>query len=70
MKKYHYYAKITLSPKCEDFEIFRYFRHRLACLGHTRPDILAPVNTLSQTTAATFELKHLNWVNSVVRRVK
>ncbi|MEM7190212.1 MAG: reverse transcriptase domain-containing protein, partial [Pseudomonadota bacterium] len=51
------------------FESFRRMRHKLAWLSNTRPDILAGVNILSQTTDASFKPQCISTINKIVRLV-
>lgn len=70
MHQRNYARKINALQKFSDLESFRSFRHRLALLRHTRPDIMAPVNMLLQVTSKTFTAKHISLVNGAVKRVK
>lgn len=45
-------------------------RHRLAWIGHTRSDVLEPVNILSQVTEKTFGPHHVKLINGIIQRVK
>lgn len=44
--------------------------HKLAWLGHTRLDLVSPINILSQITAETFDSKHIFLTNRFVDRAR
>lgn len=45
-----YTTKVEIHHPCADYDTFRLLRHNLEWLAHTLPDIVAPVNILSQVT--------------------
>lgn len=65
-----YAEKIERLDACADYEAFRSLSHKLAWLGHTSPDIVSPVNILSQVTAERFQGLHFKLTKYVVNRVK
>lgn len=65
------YAKGLIPlPTCSDFDSFRSLRHKLAWIGHMRPNFVAPVNILSQVTDKRFDAQHIRLINSFAKRVK
>lgn len=68
--KYMYAAKISPLPTCSNDDAFRSLRHNMAWIGHTRQEIVAPVNILSQPIDRTFEARHIRLINGLVRRVR
>ena len=62
--------KIELLNKDDRFEEFRRSRHRLAWITHTRPEILAGVNILSQITQDTFTNEHIKTTNMLTKHLK
>lgn len=65
-----YASKLNPLETFSGFEAFRSLRHKMAWLGHTRPDVISPVHILSQVTPKTFEAKHIRIINGVMKRVK
>lgn len=63
-----YANKISMLPTCADYEEFRSLRQKLAWLGHTIQDLIAPVNILSQVTAKTFDISQVRLEIAIVRR--
>lgn len=43
-----YIMKIENIPRCAEFKFFLSMHHKLSWLGQTGPDLIAPVNILSQ----------------------
>lgn len=70
MHQSRYVEQVEHLPPSAIFDQFRSLRHKLAWLGHTRPDLLAPVNILSQVTASSFVPKHIKLINSIVARAR
>lgn len=68
MHQARYITKMENIPRSADFEIFRSMCHKLAWLGHTRPDLMAPVNLLSQISEKVFKADHIRLINQVVDR--
>ena len=64
------YAKdINQLPKTTTFDEFRTMRHKLAWLTNTKPEILAGVNILSQTTKETFKEDNVKTINTLIKHV-
>lgn len=70
MDQSQYSHSLYALPTCSNFDSFRSLRHKHAFLGHTWPDIIAPVNILSQATAINIEARHIKLLNDVVKRQK
>lgn len=52
------------------FHDFRTTRHKLACLLHTRPEILAGVNILSQVVNENYEPEDIKLTNKLIQYVR
>lgn len=65
-----YYRSMDVLPECTEYEEFISLRHKLAWLCHTRPDLLAPANIMSQVTKERFEVKNIKLINRIIRRYK
>ena len=58
----------NLEENCT-FDDFRSRRHELAWLTHTRPDVAAVANMMSQVTINCFQKKHVRTINSCISEV-
>lgn len=65
-----YISKIDLLKPDTEFDEFRTTRHKLAWVSHTRPEILAGVNILSQVTNETYQKEDLRIINSLIKHLK
>lgn len=63
-------AKIEPLDAFSDYEVFRSLRHKLAWIGHIRPDIVEPVIIIKQVTAGKFDGTHVKTINAIVRLEK
>lgn len=43
----NYAKELSTIPNCSEFDSFSSLRHKLAWIGHTRPDVVSPVNIIS-----------------------
>ena len=65
-----YLDKIDPLKKDDTYEEFRSTRHKLAWITHTRPEILAGVNILSQVTKDTYAKEHIKTDQHVNQKLK
>lgn len=64
------YARRMDNLECRsDYEDLISLSHKLDCLGHSRTDIIAPVNILSQISAKKFTGECVKSIKAIVRRV-
>lgn len=66
-----HYAK-SLEPLKNNacFNDFRALRHKLSWLTHTRPELLAAVNILSQITEETLTPENIKSMNRTIKHIK
>ena len=57
-------------PKDCTFRDFRSCRQRMQWLVHTRPDIACAVNKSTQVTEASFDVRHIDAINSTIKHVQ
>lgn len=65
-----YAQKLEEISSQDGFHAFRSLRHQLAWLTHTRPDLCAHANILSQVTMASYNATHTKIINSAVRKAR
>lgn len=70
MHQKQYAAKNIELQTCADFRDFRSLRHKMAWLGQTRPEVIAPVKNMSQVIERNFQVTHIIIINCIVNRVK
>lgn len=70
MQQTEYAHKIQHLDKTCTFEEFRFKRHELAWIKHTRPNVPAEAAILAQITNQNFERCHVTQLNRAIKRVK
>lgn len=70
MNQAYYETKIRLLEMKCTYEQFRYRRHQLAGLPHTRPDKAAEAAIIGQVIADLFQQAHITQLNRAIKRVK
>lgn len=65
-----YATGLKLVPVDASFKLFRSARMQLQWMVHTRPDVACAVNCAAQVTESLFGRRHVDEINSAIRRIK